>query len=58
MVSVNEAVHESLVDEGWEEAGLSYRMLVRGFVRWKLGYILSPTTICPQFLNGSNEADR
>jgi len=32
MVSVNEAVRESLVNESWGKAGLSYPVLVRGFV--------------------------
>ena len=58
MISMNEAERESMVDESCGEAGLSYPVLVRGFVHWKLGYILSPMTICPQFLDGSNEADR
>ena len=58
MVSMNEAVRESLVDESCGEASLSYTVLVRGFVHWKLGYILSLMTIRPQFLNGSNEAER
>jgi len=55
---MNEALRESLVDESCGESSLSYPVLVRGLVHWKLGYLLSPMTICPQFLNGTNEADR
>ncbi|HWY43786.1 MAG TPA: hypothetical protein VNX66_09840 [Candidatus Sulfotelmatobacter sp.] len=57
MVSMKEAVRESIVDESCGEAG-PYKALVRCFAHWKLGYILSLMTIRPQFLDRSNEVER